>query len=66
MARLSRRPARSCLNGARGHFEADTRVFGGRVTHRLCRAPTGHLLIAEKRIDLVNAEGSFNAMLAPL
>ena len=51
---------------ARGHFEADTRVFGGRVTHRLCRAPTGHLLIAEKRIDLVNAEGSFNAMLAPL
>lgn len=51
---------------ARGHFEADTRLFGGRVTHRLRRAPGGALQIAEKRIDLVNAEGSFNAMLAPL
>ncbi len=51
---------------ARGHFEEDVRVFGGRVTHRLRRAATGGLIIAEKRIDLVNAEGSFNAMLAPL
>ena len=51
---------------ARGHFEGDTRVFGGRVTHRLRRSADGRLLIAEKRIDLVNAEGSFNAMLAPL
>ncbi len=51
---------------ARGHFEADTRLFGGRVTHRLRRAASGALVIAEKRIDLVNAEGSFNAMLAPL
>jgi 3-phenylpropionate/cinnamic acid dioxygenase small subunit len=49
----------------RGGFEADQRVFAGRVTHRLKRTPDG-LKIAQKRIDLVNAGGSFNAMTAPL
>ena len=49
----------------RGHYEADQRLFGGRVTHRLRRTTDG-LRIALKRIDLINAEGAFNAMLAPL
>lgn len=49
----------------RDQFEADQRVFGGRVTHRL-RPEGDHLLIVEKRIDMINAEGPFNAMLAPL
>ena len=49
----------------RGGFEADQRVFGGRVTHRL-RQMEGAWRIAHKRIDLINAEGAFNAMLAPL
>lgn len=49
----------------RDGFEADLRLFGGRVTHRL-RDTGAALLIVEKRIDLVNAEGPFNAMLAPL
>jgi 3-phenylpropionate/cinnamic acid dioxygenase small subunit len=48
----------------RGNYEADQRLFGGRVTHRL-RADGDRLLIARKRIDLINAEGSFNAVLAP-
>lgn len=50
---------------ARDGFEADQRSFGGRVTHRLRRTDAG-LRIAEKRIDLINAEGSFAAMAAPL
>ncbi len=49
----------------RGHFEADQRVFGGRVRHRLRKTPGG-LRIVEKRVDLINAEGAFNAMAAPL
>jgi 3-phenylpropionate/cinnamic acid dioxygenase small subunit len=49
----------------RGRFEADTRVFGGRVTHVLKRTPEG-LRIRLKRVDLVNAAGAFNAMYAPL
>ena len=49
----------------RDGFEGDQRSFGGRVTHRLRRTPDG-LRIAEKRIDLINAEGPFAAMAAPL
>lgn len=48
----------------RDRFEADSRVFGGRVTHRLRRDGDGWR-IAEKRVDLVNAEGSMNALAAP-
>lgn len=49
----------------RDGFENDLRMFGGRVTHRL-RETGGRLTIAEKRVDLINAEAPFNAMLAPL
>jgi 3-phenylpropionate/cinnamic acid dioxygenase small subunit len=49
----------------RGRFEEDQRTFGSRVRHRQRRTPEG-LRIAEKRIDLINAEGPFNAMAAPL
>lgn len=49
----------------RGRFEEDQRVFGGRVRHKLRRTAEG-LRIAEKRVDLINAEGAFNAMAAPL
>ncbi len=49
----------------RDRFEDDQRVFGGRVRHRLIRTENG-LRIAEKRIDLINAEGAFNAMAAPI
>lgn len=49
----------------RGQYEADQRLFGGRVTHRLRRID-GAWRIALKRVDLVNAEGAFNAMAAPL
>lgn len=49
----------------RDGFDADQRSFGGRVTHRLRRTPDG-LRIAEKRVDLINAEGPFAAMAAPL
>jgi len=49
----------------RDGFAADQRCFGGRVTHRLRRTPDG-LRIIEKRIDLINAEGPFAAMAAPL
>ncbi len=49
----------------RGRFEEDQRAFGSRVRHLLRRTPEG-LRIAEKRIDLINAEGPFNAMAAPL
>lgn len=48
----------------RGNFEADQRLFGGQVTHHL-RLVTGEWRIAMKRIDLINAEGSMNAILAP-
>lgn len=49
----------------RDGFEADSRLFGGRVTHHL-RREGETLRIVMKRIDLVNAEGPFNAMAAPL
>lgn len=49
----------------RGRFEEDQRLFGGRVLHLLRRTPEG-LRIVMKRVDLINAEGSFNAMAAPL
>lgn len=49
----------------RDGFEADQRIFGGRVTHHL-RRDDGALRIVLKRIDLVNAEGPFSAMAAPL
>lgn len=49
----------------RDGFEMDQRSFGGRVTHRLRRTPDG-LRIAEKRIDLINAEAPMAAMAAPL
>lgn len=49
----------------RDGFDADQRSFGGRVTHRLRRTAEG-LRIAEKRIDLINAEGPFAAMAALL
>jgi benzoate/toluate 1,2-dioxygenase beta subunit len=49
----------------RDGFENDLRVFGGRVTHTL-RERGGRFTIAEKRVDLINAEAAFNAMLAPL
>jgi 3-phenylpropionate/cinnamic acid dioxygenase small subunit len=49
----------------RGGFENDQRVFGGQVTHRLRKAGEAWR-IAEKRIDLVNASNSMNAILAPL
>lgn len=48
----------------RDRFEDDNRVFGGRVTHRFRRAGAGWLIV-EKRVDLVNAEGSMNALAAP-
>jgi 3-phenylpropionate/cinnamic acid dioxygenase small subunit len=49
----------------RGRFEEDQRAFGGRVRHRIRRTDHG-LKIIEKRIDLINAEGAFNAVAAPL
>lgn len=48
----------------RDRFEEDSRVFGGRVRHVL-RATGSGLRIALKRVDLVNAEGSMNALAAP-
>jgi len=49
----------------RDGFENDLRMFGGRVTHRL-RDEGERFVIVEKRVDLINADGSFNAMLAPI
>ncbi len=49
----------------RDRFEDDQRLFGGRVRHRF-RRTGGGLLIAEKRVDLINANAAFNAMAAPL
>jgi len=48
----------------RDRFEADSRVFGGRFTHRLRRDGT-NWRITEKRVDLINAVGSMNALAAP-
>jgi benzoate/toluate 1,2-dioxygenase beta subunit len=48
----------------RGHYENDQRMFGGRVTHVLRRDGKG-FRIASKRVDLINAGGSFNALAAP-
>ena len=47
----------------RDGFEADQRLFGGQVRHRL-RKVGADWRIAAKRIDLVNAEGSMNALLS--
>jgi hypothetical protein len=49
----------------RDGFHEDQRMFGGRVTHHF-QAHNDRFLIALKRIDLINAEGPFNAMAAPL
>lgn len=49
----------------RDGFENDLRMFGGRVTHSL-RTRDGRFFIAQKRVDLINAQAPFNAMLAPL
>lgn len=49
----------------RGQYEADQRLFGGRVEHRFRRI-AGQWRIASKRVDLINATGAFNAMAAPL
>jgi benzoate/toluate 1,2-dioxygenase beta subunit len=49
----------------RDRFELDQRMFGGRVTHKL-RPHGDGWLIAEKRVDLINADGPFDAMYAPL
>jgi benzoate/toluate 1,2-dioxygenase beta subunit len=49
----------------RDRFEEDQRIFGGRVRHILRRTPVG-LRIAQKRVDLINAEAAFNAMAAPI
>lgn len=49
----------------RGRFEEDQRTFGGRVKHTFRRMGEGWK-IAEKRVDLINAEASMNAMAAPL
>ena len=49
----------------RDGFENDLRVFGGRVSHMLFERE-GRFAIAEKRVDLINAQAAFNAMLAPL
>ncbi|MFX7747729.1 aromatic-ring-hydroxylating dioxygenase subunit beta, partial [Acinetobacter baumannii] len=49
----------------RDGFEADQRIFGGRVTHHLRHTDDG-LRIALKRVDLINAEGPFSAMAALL
>ena len=51
---------------ARDGFENDLRMFGGRVTHHLRTGGGAGFTILEKRVDLINADGSFNAMLAPL
>jgi benzoate/toluate 1,2-dioxygenase beta subunit len=47
----------------RDGFEADQRLFGGEVRHRL-RKVGPDWRIAAKRIDLVNAEGSMAALLS--
>lgn len=50
---------------ARGRFEDDQRLFAARVRHTLLRDGEGWKILL-KRIDLINASGSFNAILAPL
>lgn len=49
----------------RGGFEEDQRTFGGRVRH-IFRRMDDEWKIAEKRVDLINAEASLNAMAAPI
>lgn len=48
----------------RGRFEEDQRAFGGRFIHHLTRTEGG-FAITFKRIDLINADSSFNALAAP-
>ena len=50
--------------GRRDRFEEDSRVFGGRVILRLRRVGDGWR-ITEKHVELVNADGSMNALAAP-
>ncbi|MGB3753282.1 MAG: aromatic-ring-hydroxylating dioxygenase subunit beta [Parerythrobacter sp.] len=49
----------------RGRFEEDQRTFGGRVRHTFARVDDAWK-IAEKRVDLINADSAQNAMAAPL
>ncbi len=48
----------------RGRFEADTRTFGARVEHELVREGDGFLM-RRKRVDVLGASGSFNALMVP-
>ena len=48
----------------RDRFEADTRTFGARVEHRLVRGKDGFLM-RRKRVDVLGASGSFNALMVP-
>jgi 3-phenylpropionate/cinnamic acid dioxygenase small subunit len=48
----------------RGQFEADQRLFAGKATYTLVTYEGG-MRIKMKRVDLINAEGPFNAMAAP-
>ncbi len=49
----------------RGYGDDDKRAFAGRVTHRLVPHGDG-FRIAFKRVDLVDSEGSYNAILVPI
>jgi 3-phenylpropionate/cinnamic acid dioxygenase small subunit len=48
----------------RDNFETDTRSFGARVTHMLSCGENG-LQIRLKRVDVLGARGSFNALAVP-
>ncbi len=48
----------------RDRFEDDTRMFGANVEHHLKRTDSG-FSIHYKRIDLINADGAFNAIAVP-
>lgn len=49
----------------RGYGDDDKRAFAGRVTYRLL-PDGGDFRIAFKRVDLVDSEGSYNAILVPI
>ena len=48
----------------RDRFEEDTRTFGARVQHDLVRDGEGFLM-RRKRVDVLGAQGSFNALMVP-
>lgn len=48
----------------RGTFETDTRTFGAHQTHTLLRISDG-FKVAMKRVDVLGAGGSFNALAVP-